>query len=92
MALVGDRQFGREADQHVRRVAPVTSLLTDSIQTQLRHGRYAPSRLYGDGWTAQAIGEALATLEPYVQKRLHYIQDAASDGYGHEQQAALAGR
>ena len=93
VALVGDRQYGREADQHVKRVAPVTSLLTEAIQTQLKHGRYAPSRLYGDGWTAHAISEALATLEPYVQKRLHYIQDAGSDGYGHERQAALmAGR
>jgi len=39
----------------------------------LQHGAYAPSTLYGDGHVSPRIAEGVATLEPYVQKRLHYI-------------------
>ena len=79
---------------HVARVPPSKSLLLDAVQAQLRHGRYPPSTLYGDGWTAHAISQALARLEPYVQKRLHYITD--TDGGGatrlYEESVLAAGR
>lgn len=39
---------------------------------QLRHGRYAPSTLYGDGQVSERIAEVLAGLKPYTQKRLAY--------------------
>jgi UDP-hydrolysing UDP-N-acetyl-D-glucosamine 2-epimerase len=75
VVLVGSRQHGREIDEHVTPVAPVASEITAAVRAQLAHGRYAPSTLYGDGQVSERIAGALARLTPYVQKRLHYIQD-----------------
>jgi GDP/UDP-N,N'-diacetylbacillosamine 2-epimerase (hydrolysing) len=92
VVLVGDRQGGREIDAHVTPVPPVASGILDAIHQQLEHGRYAPSTLYGDGWTAQAICDALVGLTPYVQKRLHYIHDEAGHdaGYARRREAQFA--
>jgi UDP-hydrolysing UDP-N-acetyl-D-glucosamine 2-epimerase len=75
VVLVGNRQEGREVDQHVTRVAAVAGEVTAAIRAQLQHGRYAPSTLYGDGQVAPRVAQALSELDPYVQKRLHYIYD-----------------
>ncbi len=72
VVLVGNRQDGRERDVHVTPVAPEPSAVAAAIRAQLEHGRYAPSRLYGDGHVAPRIAEALATLVPYAQKRLAF--------------------
>ena len=77
VVLVGNRQEGRETDMHVTLSRPVGDELMSLIQSQLAHGRYAPSTLYGDGQVSQRIAGALAALKPYVQKRLHYIHDEA---------------
>jgi UDP-hydrolysing UDP-N-acetyl-D-glucosamine 2-epimerase len=76
VVLVGDRQEGREVDEHVTPAPPDAARLVSAIRTQLRHGRYAPSTLYGDGYTSERIAEALVNLKPYVQKRLHYIHES----------------
>jgi UDP-hydrolysing UDP-N-acetyl-D-glucosamine 2-epimerase len=73
VVLVGDRQDGRETDQHVTAVPPTQDKIEPAIRAQLVHGRYKPSTLYGDGFVAQRIAGALATLQPYVQKRLAYV-------------------
>lgn len=75
VVLVGNRQWGREYDQHVRHVPVEAHAIERAIREQLAHGRYPASRLYGDGLVAGRIAEALARLKPYVQKRLHYIHD-----------------
>lgn len=75
VVLVGRRQEGRETDVHVVRSTPNAEELTGRIESQLQHGRYAPSVLYGDGRVSQRITGALVGLTPYVQKRLHYIYD-----------------
>ncbi|MGH8598024.1 MAG: UDP-N-acetylglucosamine 2-epimerase [Gammaproteobacteria bacterium] len=75
VVLVGNRQEGREADAHVTPSPPMADELTTRIQSQLAHGRYAASALYGDGHVSRRIADALAALTPYVQKRLHYIHD-----------------
>jgi UDP-hydrolysing UDP-N-acetyl-D-glucosamine 2-epimerase len=75
VVLVGNRQEGRETDEHVMSVEPVASEIIVAIDRQVAHGRYAPSALYGDGHVAERIAEALARLTPYIQKRLHYIHD-----------------
>ena len=72
VVLVGNRQDGRERDAHVINVPPKKEAVADRIAQQLERGRYEPSTLYGDGHVAPRIAEAIATLEPYVQKRLHY--------------------
>jgi UDP-N-acetylglucosamine 2-epimerase len=84
VVLVGDRQEGRETDVHVIRVAPETSEISAAVRKQLAHGRYPPSTLYGDGHVAGRIAEGLVRLQPYVQKRLHYIYEDESEIAGQE--------
>jgi UDP-N-acetylglucosamine 2-epimerase len=76
VVLVGARQNGREMDEHVMPVMLNRDEISLAIRSQLGHGRYRPSMLYGDGHVSERISEALAQLTPYVQKRLHYIYDA----------------
>ena len=73
VALVGNRQDGRETDVHVKRVPPVADTVAACVREQLDHGRYAASTLYGDGHAAERISQGVAALEIYVQKRLDYI-------------------
>ena len=75
VVLVGNRQEGRETDVHAMRVPSSTPEITAAVRKQLLHGRYAPSTLYGDGHVSKRIADALARLQPYIQKRLHYIYD-----------------
>jgi UDP-N-acetylglucosamine 2-epimerase len=75
VVLVGNRQDGRETDEHVIRARPSHEEILAAIRHQLAHGRYAPSTLYGDGCVSQRIAEGLATLSPYIQKRLHFIHE-----------------
>jgi UDP-hydrolysing UDP-N-acetyl-D-glucosamine 2-epimerase len=82
VVLVGARQYGREMDEHVMPVMPVAAEVAGAVRSQLAHGCYEPSTLYGDGQVAEQISAALARLKPYVQKRLHYIYEK-SNGNGH---------
>ena len=75
VVLVGHRQEGREMDEHVTPVEPHAAGIADAIRAQLAHGRYAPSTLYGDGHVSERVARALAAIDPYVQKRLAYIED-----------------
>lgn len=75
VVLVGHRQNGRETAEHVRRVEVDRAAIVAATRAQLAHGRYAPSTLYGDGHVAPRIAEALARLQPYLQKQLAYGLD-----------------
>jgi UDP-hydrolysing UDP-N-acetyl-D-glucosamine 2-epimerase len=77
VALVGNRQDGRETDVHVVRVIPSADRVAECVRAQLKHGRYAPSTLYGDGHVSGRISAAIAHLNPYIQKRLFYIHEQA---------------
>jgi UDP-hydrolysing UDP-N-acetyl-D-glucosamine 2-epimerase len=72
VVLVGNRQNGRETDEHAVRVPVEMDTIVAAIKKQLVHGRYAPSTLYGDGQVAQRIAQGLETLTPYLQKRLAF--------------------
>jgi UDP-hydrolysing UDP-N-acetyl-D-glucosamine 2-epimerase len=80
VVLIGNRQEGRETDVHVTRVSPNKPEILTALRSQLAHGRYAPSTLYGDGFVSQRIADALAQLNPYCQKRLHYIYQPGANG------------
>jgi UDP-hydrolysing UDP-N-acetyl-D-glucosamine 2-epimerase len=80
VVLVGNRQEGREADLHVMPTTPGKDEIVAAIRAQLLHGRYPPSALYGDGFVSERIADALAKLNPYVQKRLHYIYEDNGNG------------
>ncbi len=75
VVLVGNRQDGRETDTHVTRSPVHTGEIARCVREQLHHGRYPPSSLYGDGAVSLRIANALARLEPYLQKRLHYVSE-----------------
>jgi len=78
VVLVGNRQEGREVAENVRAVAPDSEAIVSAVRSQLTHGRYAPSLLYGDGYVSGRLAESLVKMEPYVQKRLHYIKEEAA--------------
>lgn len=77
VALVGHRQDGRETDVNVIRCEAERGDIEKTIRTHLAHGRYRPGTLYGDGKVSERIADQLSKAQPYVQKRLHYIHDAA---------------
>jgi UDP-N-acetylglucosamine 2-epimerase len=79
VVLVGDRQEGRETDEHAMRVTPVASQVFAAIRKQLKHGPYESSTLYGDGLVAERIADGLVQLRPYIQKRLHYIYERGAE-------------
>ena len=73
VVLVGSRQDGREADVNVTRVEVTEDAIVQAVRDQVEKGRYAPSTLYGDGEVSARVAAALSKVEPYVQKRLHYV-------------------
>jgi len=77
VALVGNRQDGRETDVHVKRVLPISREIALCVKEQLKHGRYPVSSLYGDGYVSGRISTAMASLVPYVQKSLDYVRREA---------------
>ncbi len=79
VVLVGERQEGRESDEHVTRVRPETATIVEAIKAQLAHGRYAASTLYGDGHVADRVADGVATLRPYLQKRLAFTAEVQAE-------------
>jgi len=73
VVLVGNRQSGRETDEHAIRVPVEKEAITTAVKRQLTHGRYAPSTLYGDGRVSCRIAAGLEKLTPYLQKRLAFV-------------------
>lgn len=82
VVLVGNRQEGREASEHVSFCAPRADEIVFATRKQMAHGHYAPSTLYGDGRVSERIAEALSRLRPYVQKRLWYVEESAAAPVG----------
>jgi UDP-hydrolysing UDP-N-acetyl-D-glucosamine 2-epimerase len=78
---IGDRQLGREIAENISITDCRTDLIKAAVRERLEHGRYEPSRLYGDGGASKRIAGILSRVEPYAQKRLHYIhgEDTPSD-------------
>ena len=72
VVLVGNRQNGRETDEHVIRVPVEMDKIVATVKKQLDHGRYGPSTLYGDGRVSARIAEAIEKLTPYLQKQLAF--------------------
>lgn len=68
---VGTRQQHRECAINV--VSTHVALeIVEAVRAQVAHGRYEPSYLFGDGTAGGRIADVLASIDPPVQKRLHY--------------------
>jgi UDP-N-acetylglucosamine 2-epimerase len=76
VVLVGDRQVGREHAENLLACPTEKEAIKTTIQRQLKHGRYAPSDLYGTGGAAARIADIIARFRPYAQKRLHFIHES----------------
>ncbi len=72
VVLIGNRQNGRETGLNTISVTANEHAIYEAILSQLDHGRYAPSKLYGDGQAARRIVSKLETVSLYCQKTLHY--------------------
>src|SRR5262249_58759844 len=68
---IGERQHGRLNAENVVRTGYDADAIARAIQSQVRHGRYAPSHIYHQPDASQTIVDSLATLELYTQKRFH---------------------
>ncbi|MGD9722085.1 MAG: UDP-N-acetylglucosamine 2-epimerase [Pirellulales bacterium] len=75
VVLAGNRQSGRETDDHVIHVPVEMDTIAATVRKQLAHGRYAPSTLYGDGHVSPRIAAAIEKLTPYLQKRLAFVEE-----------------
>jgi UDP-hydrolysing UDP-N-acetyl-D-glucosamine 2-epimerase len=80
VVLVGNRQNGRETDEHVTRVPVEMDRIVETIRAQLAHGRFPPSTLYGDGHVSERIAEAIESLTPYRQKQLAFTLETETAG------------
>ena len=75
--LLGTRQDGREHAQNVTRCHAIeANVIAELGAEMLKHGRYPPSTIYGDGHVSERIVEALVKLGPYRHKRLAYSDDS----------------
>lgn len=75
VVLVGNRQIGRERGTHVLPVSPTFNAICSGIKSQLEHGRFAPSSVYGDGFVSERVVAGLKNLRHYTQKQLNYVSE-----------------
>ncbi len=69
---VGSRQHNRECGPNVVFTSHDPAEIADAARDQIAHGRYESSQLFGSGTAGRDIAGVLATVNPPVQKRLHY--------------------
>lgn len=72
VVLVGKRQRGREHGDNLVAVEPRKDEILAAIHSQIAHGRYSPSTLYGNGNASSRIVEIIKSFSPYPQKSLFY--------------------
>jgi UDP-N-acetylglucosamine 2-epimerase len=68
---IGSRQAGRERAENVIDVGPSAQEIETAILSQLRHGRFEPSTLYGDGQAGKKMAEILARIDLNISKTFH---------------------
>jgi UDP-hydrolysing UDP-N-acetyl-D-glucosamine 2-epimerase len=69
---VGTRQRDRECGPNVVFTSHDPVEITEAVRAQIARGRYQRSELFGSGTAGRDIADVLATVNPPVQKRLHY--------------------
>ncbi len=69
---IGTRQAGRERGKNVIDTDYHIEGIKDATLRQIKHGRYDPDNLYGDGKAGKRIAEKLAAATLKIEKRLTY--------------------
>ena len=70
---IGTRQEGREKSVNVIDVGYKEKEIYAAIIKQINHGKYEPSKLFGDGRAGRKIARLLASVELTINKKLNYI-------------------
>lgn len=74
---IGDRQSGRERGPNVIDVPCSAQAIGEAMMSQLAHGLYASSKLYGDGGAGRRIADLLQEIPRRIEKRLTYARQEA---------------
>lgn len=69
---IGGRQAGRDRGVNVLDVGHDRTAISRAIRDQAARGRLPSDPLYGDGSAGPRIADALARIEPRIEKRLSY--------------------
>ncbi len=70
---IGTRQRGREHAENVVHVDYGRDTIFGAVMTQVHHGQYPSSNLFGDGTAGEQIADVLAAVEDFgIQKQLSY--------------------
>lgn len=63
IVLVGNRQEGRESGKNVMHAGCNKNEIIDTARTQLAHGKYAPTSIFGDGTASKKIVSILTHID-----------------------------
>lgn len=72
---IGTRQNGRMKGKNVMDVDYNEARIKDAIESQIKHGKYTPEHIYGDGESGKRIAKILSELDLskiMIQKRITY--------------------
>ncbi len=69
---IGNRQIGRQKSLNVTDVAHCSDEIYEAVNFQIRHGKYSPDYLFGDGSAGKKIVDILAKADLIIKKRLSY--------------------
>ena len=69
---IGSRQAGRERGANVIDAGYSKEGIQKATLQQIKHGRYKPDQVYGDGLAGKRIADLLATCELTIEKKLTY--------------------
>ena len=72
---IGTRQLGREHGVNVCHASYDSGDIYNSVQRQLKHGKYPLSDMFGNGHAGERIVEVLSKCDLNIKKRLHYSCD-----------------
>ena len=69
---IGSRQQMRMKGQNVLDAANCSDEIYNAICSQLKHGKYESSDIYGDGYAGRKIAKCLAEFDTNIQKTINY--------------------
>ena len=70
--IVGDRQEGREHGPNAVFVDYDEKQISEALEMQIRHGKYAQETIFGSGNAGEKIADYLATVDLSINKRMTY--------------------
>lgn len=69
---IGSRQSGRERGENVIDVDYDANEILKAIKTQVEHGHYASSEIYGDGTAGERVADVLGKVKFRIEKKITY--------------------